>query len=737
MKKWISSVILLAATALSLWAVPIADVRFEGLNKIDRNFALSVCSGVEGAEFSVIKLRQDVENLYDLGYFDQIEVQAEKQDEGIVITYMVKERLFISSISFKGNKKYDDLKLLYEAPFLVEDIPFDPKFLHQAEYNIGKKYKEAGYFLVDVTAQAEERDGEIAILIEIDEGKKLSVGEIRFKGLNELQAKKLKKAMESKESAWWRRPKLDTEKLDEDMKLIEQRIWALGYFNSSVEGYEIVPSEEPGRRDILITVREGQRYRVGEIIFEGNQLMSDDELSGTLSFHSGEYFTGENWEKSKMKILEAYGNRSYIFADVTPRYDFSEGVVNVEIFINEGEPITVGTIEVRGNTKTYDKIILRNIMLRPGDEFKRDLIVFSQEQIYNLGYFEDVRVIPVPDESDPNVLNIIIEVQEKLTGSINLGGSYSEYAGLSMFLKYEEQNILGRGYKGSVQFEIGKKVETYQLGFANPNLFDTPTYVSMNLYKKDLDYSDYTILRNGGSLTVGRKLALYTAGYLSYSLESVEVRDVSVAAGNEIEEKKELRSSASLSFVRDSRDNRFEPTRGTNNSLTGELGGKFLGGDVNYYKVEGTSNWFFKSFWKFVFSVYLKTGFVEKLEPSTEVPIYERFFVGGNIYGVRGYEDKALSPLDDDGYYRGGNFYFTTSFSYKFPIVERMITGYLFWDVGRAWDGLGDFNFRDLRDGAGLGVKITTPMGPLTLDYAYGFDTEEWKFHFGISQGTF
>ena len=737
MKKWISSVIFLAAAVVTLWGIPVKEVRIEGLKNIDKDFILSVCHSVEGTEFSVIKLRQDIENMYDLGYFDRIDVRAENADGGIVVIYSVRERPFIRNITIRGNKKYDDTKILYEAPFLVEDVPFDSKYLHQAKYNIEKKYKENGYFLVNVTATAEEVQDGVNLVIDIDEGSKLSIGTIRFKGLKELEPKKLKKAMESKESSWWRHPKLDTEKLDGDMTLIEEKLWEMGYFNASAEGYEIVPSRDPGRRDIIITLNEGKRYRLGEITFEGNELFKDEELRDMVSIGPGEYFTGDDWEKAKVKLLEAYGNRSHIFADITPRYTFHDETVDVTLFITEGSAIRVGTIEVRGNTKTYDKIILRNILLRPGDEFKRNLLVLSQEQIYNLGYFEDVRVLPRPDEKDPNILNIIIEVDEKLTGSINLGGSYSEYSGFSMFLKYEEQNILGRGYKGSIQFEIGKKVETYQLGFTNPNLFDSPTYVSTNLYKKDQDYTDYTILRNGGSLTVGRKLNIFTSGYLSYSLESVEVTDVSEEAAQEVDETKEFRSSASLTFARDSRDNRFEPTRGTHNTITGELGGKFLGGDVNYYKVEATSNWFFRSFWKFVFSVYMQTGFVEKLDPSTEVPIYERFFVGGNIYGVRGYEDKALSPLDDDGYYKGGNFYFTTSFSYKFPIVERMITGYLFWDVGRAWETLGDFNFRDMRDGAGIGVKVTTPMGPLTLDYAYGFDTEQWKFHFGISQGTF
>ena len=363
--------------------------------------------------------------------------------------------------------------------------------------------------------------------------------------------------------------------------------------------------------------------------------------------------------------------------------------------------------------------------------------MLSQRQIYNLGYFEDVQVLPSPNKDNENVLDLTIVIKEGRTGSINFGGTYSAYSGLAMFLKYNEKNIMGRGYSGHIQAELGKKVHNYQIGFTNPFLFDTPTYLSFNIYNKYNDYEDYKIYRNGGNITFGRKLALFTTGYVSYKLEKVKVGDVSEQAQYDIEEKTELRSSMSLTFVRDTIDNKMEPSRGTKNSFTAELGGTFLGGDVDYQKYEASTNWFFPSFWKFVFSTYMKAGIVERISPTKEVPVYERFFVGGTTYGVRGYDDKELSPRDENGYYAGGNYYFTASLAYKAPLVERTLTAYAFWDMGRAWRSLGDFNLQDLRDSVGIGVKIMTPMGPLTLDYAYGFAKKSWKLEFNMFNGTF
>ncbi len=737
MKRIINIAALLLLLSVPVRAVQVKDVNVKGLTDTDRDFILSVCHCVEGSEFSLIRMRQDIAAMYELGYFDDINVDVADSPEGIIINYVFSERPFIRSVDVKGNKKFDEYEILYEVPFLIEDVPFDKKYLHQAKYFIEKKYREEGYFQVSVNSYAKDFDGGKAIYIEIDEGSKLSVGRIIFKGLEGLNPKKLKKGLETKESSWWKHPKLDQGKIREDLRTIEKKLWDMGYFGASVTGFEIVESEMPGKRDVVIDIVQGRKYTVGQIVFKGNALFTAEELNAAAKIYPGADFTGEDHDKTVTALLEMYGNKSHIFADVDTSYEFDGDNVDVTFNISEGSPIIVGEIRITGNTKTVDKVILRNVFLYPGDEFKRDLLILTQEQIYNLGYFEDVRVLPMPDRDNPNVLNITIDVKEKMTGSINFGGSYSDYAGFSLFLKYEEQNVFGRAYKGSVQLELGKKVETYQLAFTNPNIFDTNIYLSGSVYKKNQNYTDYKIKRDGGGLTIGKKLTVFTTGFLSYTIENVEVSDISEEAADAIDESKEIRSSMSLTFARDSRDNRFEPSRGTNNSITGELGGEFLGGDINYYKVEASSNWFFKSFWKFVFSTYFKAGLVEKLDPSEEVPIYERFFVGGNIYGVRGYEDKELSPYNDEGYYEGGNFYFTSSFSYKFPLVERMITGYVFWDVGRAWTSLGDFNFRDLRDGAGLGVKITTPMGPITLDYAYGFDKEDWKFHFGISQGTF
>ncbi len=738
--KRLSSILLivLLLTGLSYSQATIDEINVDGLNNLDKDFFVSILNQKKGDSFSPVKLRDDIRNLYELGYFENIDVDVNETSTGIVIHFEVKERPFIYEINIKGNKQFSKNEILEEAPFLTEDVPFDKKYIHKAEYRIKKKYQEKGYASIKVkTSHTLKEDKGIIINFNIEEGTKISVGDIVFKGIDKVDPDELRKAMETKESRWWKHPKLDKTQLKEDMERIKKKLNELGYFGYEIRGHEVKIDDKRKRADIYIDLKEGKRYILDEIEVKGNEIFADKEILENITLEKGEYFDGEEWSKTQQNIINMYGNKSHIFANIDPIYNFDGDKLNLKLIINEGNPIKIGNINIEGNTKTFDKVILRNLLLKPGDKFQRNKLMLSQRQLYNTGYFKDLKIIPSPHKGREDKMDLTISLKEQRTGSINFGGTYNAVTGFAIYLKYEEKNIFGRGIKGNIQIDYGKNKKTYMLGLTDPYFRDTPTYVSFNVYRKLNIYDEYDIFRNGGDITLGRNLSLFTKGFISYKYERVDLENVIEEAQEDIDEASEIRSSATISFERDSRDNKFEPTTGTFNSISAELGGTILGGDLNYHKYEAETNWFFKSFWKLVFSNNLKVGVVEKLEPSSKVPQYERFFVGGNVYGVRGYEDKELSPEDENGYITGGNFYVTNSVTYKAPLVENRVTGYLFWDVGKAWENIGDFNFRDMRDGAGLGVKVTTPMGPLTLEYAYGFENKNWKFHFGIFQGDF
>ncbi len=737
MRKLISIFLVLLLFFGVVFAKNIKNIEVNGLKNLERDFFLSVINMEKGKSFSSMQLQQDIRNLYELGYFEDIEVQVEESANSVELIYNVKERPFIFDISIEGNKVFDSQELMSEIPFLTKDVPFDKMFLHKVEYQLRKKYQKEGYASAQVKAKATKNEEGILIDIDIKEGKEISIGDIVFKGINEVDPDELKKAMKTEESRWWKHPKLDRKKLEKDMSRIKDKLKKLGYFNYKIKEYEVKIDKKRQRADIFVYLDEGKRYKLDSYKIKGNSLFDKNELKDLVSLEIGEYYTGEEWEKTKRKIIEKYGNKSHIFASVEPDYNFKKNKMDLTINVNEGKPVKVGDIKISGNTKTFDKVILRKIVLKPGDKFQRNKLVLSQRRLHNTGYFKDIQIIPQPRRNNPDIMDITVKVKEKSTGSINFGGTYNGVSGFAMFLKYEEKNILGRGIKGNIQIDYGKNRKTFELGFTDSHFMNTRTYLSVSGYRKFNIYDEYDLFRNGGQITLGRNLSFFTSGYISYKFERIQLEDIIESARQDIKSVEETRSSASITFERDTRDSKFEPTQGTHNKITAELGGKFLGGDIHYHKYKASTNWFFKSFWKLVLSNKLELGAVEKLEPSKKVPHYERFFVGGSTYGVRGYDDKYLSPKNEDGYYTGGNFYFINTITYKAPLIKDRLTGYAFWDIGKAWNNIGDFNFREMKDGAGIGVKVRTPMGPITLEYAYGFDTKNWKFHFGIFQGDF
>ncbi|TYB31873.1 MAG: outer membrane protein assembly factor BamA [Candidatus Mcinerneyibacterium aminivorans] len=737
MKKLISLFLIILLFVGIICSQTIKEIKIEGLKNLERDFFLSIINMGEGKAFSSMQLQQDIRNLYELGYFENIKVDIKESASGAIIKYIVKERPFINDIKIKGNKVFDDGEILSEIPFLTRDVPFDKMFLHKIKYQLTKKYQKKGYASVEVITRADKTEEGVDVEISIKEGKKISIGKIVFKGIDSVDPDELKKAMETEESRWWKHPKLDRKKLEEDMTRIKDKLKKLGYFNYQIKNYEVEIDKERQRADIFISLNEGNRYRLKNFSFKGNSLFEENELKKLVELEVGEFYTGEEWEKTKQNLAEKYGDKSYLFASIEPEYNFKGEELDLTININEGNPIKVGDIKIKGNTKTFDSVILRKLLLKPGEKFKRNRLVLSQRRLYNTGYFEDLKILPQPQNNNPNIMDLTVKVKEKSTGSINFGGTYNGVSGFAMFLKYEEKNIMGRGIKGNIQVDYGKKRKTFELGLTDSYFMNTNTYVSVSGYRKLNVYDEYDIFRNGGQLTLGRNLSLFTTGYISYKYERIQLENIIQSAEEDVSSREETRSSASITFERDTRDNKFEPTEGTHNEFTAELGGKFLGGDINYHKYKASTNWFFKSFWKLVLSNKLEIGAAEKLSPSREVPHYERFFVGGSTYGVRGYDDKYLSPKNESGYITGGNFYLINTLTYKAPLVKNRLTGYVFWDVGKAWENIGDFNFREMKDGAGIGVKVRTPMGPVTLEYAYGFDTENWKFHFGIFRGEF
>ncbi|MGB6376002.1 MAG: BamA/TamA family outer membrane protein, partial [Syntrophobacteria bacterium] len=336
-------------------------------------------------------------------------------------------------------------------------------------------------------------------------------------------------------------------------------------------------------------------------------------------------------------------------------------------------------------------------------------------------------------------MNGDIKLKEKATRFISAGAGYSTADNFFLQAQVAERNLFGRGQDLAFQAQIGSKSNRYNLMFTEPWLFDIPLAATIEAYNWSRDYDEFTKDSNGGKLSVSYPVWDYTRLYLSYTYDDADVSDVSSSAATEIQDQegKLVTSAVSSTLRRDSRDHTFLTTRGSDNSLMVDYAGGALGGDAGYLKTVLNSSWYFPLFWKCVGFLHGKTGYIG--ETDGEVPIFERFYLGG-INSIRSFDSGDVSPLDPlTGDRIGGNKMVLFNAEFLFPLVEQQgIRGVLFFDAGNSYDDSDNIDLGDLKYAVGYGIRWYSPMGPLRLEWGYNPDPDKgenkskWQFSMGV-----
>ncbi|MFH0931077.1 MAG: outer membrane protein assembly factor BamA, partial [Candidatus Zixiibacteriota bacterium] len=439
-----------------------------------------------------------------------------------------------------------------------------------------------------------------------------------------------------------------------------------------------------------------------------------------------------------------YAQKGYIVTQIwdEPSIDKETRDVKITYHIEEGPKTYVRLIKIIGNTKTKDNVIRREITIKPGEEFDGEKIKRSREKLYNLGYFKDVKAYTESTDK-PELRDLVFEVEEQKTGALTFGLGYSSVEDLIGFIQLQQDNFdiqnyptfTGGGQKIKAKARFGKINGEYTLSFTEPYFLGYPLSLGFDLYDKMHYWNAYDERVTGGDIRVGKRLTDYVRLNTTYKYEIVDISGVASDASDAIKEEEGefATSSMTVGFVRDTRDSIFVPTRGFLGNISTEYAGGFLGGDRNFTKYTGDTTWFLpvvkKEEYEQVASLRLRAGVAEEFSTSEDVPIYERFFVGG-ADTIRGYPEREVGPIDEDGNPIGGKSFFVANVEYTFPIWKRIIRGALFYDTGNAWEESNEINFDDLLSGVGVGLRMQTPIGPVNLDYGYGIEREKWRFHF-------
>jgi len=505
------------------------------------------------------------------------------------------------------------------------------------------------------------------------------------------------------------------ENIEKDMRAI----YDLGYFKDVQIKLEAF---RDGYKVVFIVV---ENLPIKEINIEGNTVVSVEEMREVMILREGQVFCHKILKNDLDRISQLYKDRGYLLINIKEVNFDEEG--KLWINISEGR---LEKIVIEGNDKTKEKVIIREMSIEPGDLFNFEKAKKSLQNIYNLGYFEDVSMKLEPGTKEDSIV-LVVKVIEKSTGKFGIGAGYNTEEGLMGFASIEENNLFGGGQKVEAKLELGGRT-TYKVSFLEPWLADTPTSFGFEAYdqitsKENKENTtvigEYDIERLGGRLIFGRKIGDSFKLGLELKSEKVTYELTSGILPDDTNEG--WTNSLIPNIYYDTRDNVFEPTSGWYHSFSLEKAGGFLGGDYDFTKYNLTLRAYIST--QFIEDV-VDIGSIKKITDNlskgvlalraiggmadTNLPSFALYQVGG-MNTLRGYDFGEFS----------GDKSLVFNVEYRFPLAENF-QAVLFVDWGQAWDYEESIDFEDLKFGRGIGVRFDTPIGPIRLDYGISEEGE-------------
>jgi outer membrane protein insertion porin family len=724
----------------------------------------------EGDAYQRTRIDEDVKNLYGTGFFYNIRIAQENIADGVKLTYVLQGKPTLNDIKFTGNKKYSAKKLLKKISSKV-GAPLDDKKLFDDAREIEKLYEKAGYHKTTAkpVLSIDENAGRGTVNFEIVETHKVRIKDIKFEGVTGFKDKKLRKVLKTKRSwmfSWLTGSNVYKEdQFEDDKDRLIEFFQNEGYIDAEIKD---VKFETISKKKMIVRfiINQGQRYKVGNLTIKGSKVFStNDILKGIVSEGKpvrmemlvGKYFTPKGLNKDVEAIRDFYGSKGYIDARIEAEKipNTATGTMDVVYNLEEGEKSYIEKIEIKGNEKTKDKVIRRELSVTPGEVFDMVKVKLSKERLEGLNYFE--KVDTKSESTDvANRKNLVVGVEEKNTGNLTFGAGFSSVDSVVGFVEVSQSNFdlfkpptfTGAGQKFRLRAQVGSKRQDYIMSFVEPWFLNRKLAFSVDLYHRDLDYVSredfYSERHTGGTLGLTKALGSeLLMGRVSYTLESADLRlsdATNIPPEIRVEEGARLISKVGTSLTYDTRNSFNLPNHGQRSELLTEVAG--LGGDVHFYKLEARTAWYFPGFWEgHIFEAVGRAGSVASYgdgdRGADRVPIFDRWFLGG-LYSLRGYRYRDIGPKANGEALGGGTYYFG-SVEYSLPIIERLRFA-MFYDIGNVFSQSFSFNPAGRQiyvDNWGVGVRLNLPIGPLRLDYGIPINHDNnvsgaGRFQFGV-----
>ena len=777
------------------------DIKFVGPSSIGEDFIRSNLKLKPGATYLPGLTQDDVHSLYGTGQFYNIRAAVDPTDSGgVVLTYTVQARPRVTEIKFEGNKKLSDIKLKKKLTVKPGDA-LDEQKLFTAVQEMKKLYENNGLAdtKVKYVLNIEELTGHGAVVFQIEESTKVKITNVEFPGAKTFKQKQLRDEVKTQRrwmfswitgSGYFKQ-----DEFDGDRDRLSDFYHNHGYLDFQVNDVKL-EHPKPNALDVKFFVNEGQQYKVGSVKFTGGKIFSDAEiLKGLRDIHDyehlksklgpnnlpmdvGDTFTPDGLGKDNEAVQDFYGSKGYIEAAqgqalrVLRVPNLEKSTMDLEFQLDEMQKSYVQKVEIRGNLKTKDKVIRRELAISPGEVLDMVRVKISKQRLEGLQYFEKVEASPEP--TDPPIAgkkNLVINVAEQNTGNFTVGAGFSSvdalvgYAEVSQgnFDLFHPPSFTGAGQKLRVRLQLGTKRQDYELSFIEPWFLNRKLSLGVDLYRHSLNYESpnniYNEDRTGARVSLSRALGSdFLIGSVSYTVEQIGISlnapyhgivdtfpditqaNVPQAILDETGGHLFQRFGGSLAY--DTLNSVQLPNHGQRSEITAE----FSAGDKSYYKLELHTAWYYPGLMKgHIVELGGRVGFA-----GGSVPFYDRYYLGG-LYSLRGFKFRNISPREKNlsdpsgnAYFDepvGGDSYWFGSMEYSIPILEKdagpSLRFAMFYDIGAV--SAGEYSF----DGSvshnwGLGVRLNIPhLGPLRLDYGIPLNHDQFnsgsgQFQFGV-----
>ncbi|MGZ3768075.1 MAG: outer membrane protein assembly factor BamA [Bdellovibrio sp.] len=732
----------------------IKNIDVVGNKKIEKDAIIAKVVSKVGQLYSAATIRKDVESLFNLGYFNNIEVDRQVSGNEVVLTYKVLEKPSITEITYEGNSEIKSEDIADATGIKVYQLLNMAK-VKEAIEKVQKLYEDKGFFLAKVDAEVQEvkADETVRLLFKIRENDKVKVKKITFLGNKNLPDGQLKSKMLTQEGGFFSglsgSGQYKQEMFERDVQILRFLYWNQGYVQAKVDRPQVTVT--PDKKNIYITIRieEGEQYDVGEVDFAGDILFPREELFETIKIDNNGVFAYDVLQKDISELTAKYGDLGYAYANVIPRTAFNakERKVNLIFEFDKGTKVYFGKINMVGNSKTRDKVIRRELKVHEGELYNETRRRQSLENIQRLGYFEEVNFKTSIDPERTEVMNVDISVKERNTGQIQLGAGYGTSQGFTLQGSVNQANFMGKGQNLGASLNLSNTGSYYSLSFTEPYFADTLWSVGTDLYQSaNSGRADYDENHKGGAIRFGHPLAEFTRGYLRYKYDDTQLLTKSDSTGKPITDPylfplataSGITSSITGTLEYDTRNDRQMPSKGLLASVSYEYAG--LGGDLKFTRGNTNFRYYKNLFWDVVWRNNIQYSRIDSLEGKA-VPFSELYLLGGP-YSLRGYRSyrvgkmKRSQKIYDDlttapapntvppaqaeqqalRFY-GGTQQALYQTELQFPLVKDAgIMGAGFFDIGAADDTLSD---RDYFADIGFGIRWYSPIGVLRFEWGF------------------